>query len=542
MKISGYPRSVAVLLCCALTLVAFSFPAAGQEAPASAAAGKPAEPKPLPQDPLGRSTPYGAVIEFLQAANKTDYELAAKYLEGKQSARSKAELARNLHVVLNRGLKIGPEDLSKAPAGSLDDGLPADLEKVGTATFAGESLDIVLRLTKRPDTQPIWLFSAETLLGVTAAASQLDLPWAEAIWPASLREIRFLSYPLFTWFNVLVGIPLLLGIAWPLTRGLLRLLHPLDLRHVTKAGESVLAQIKWLLFLLIFALLARIVATQAATAEGRIFVTAAADVLIIVAAVWLLVRFTKLVARLKTRHLRQIGLPGKIATVELSNWLLVCVWFTAGLFLILRSLGIELTAVIAGLGIGGIAFAFAAQKTIENLFGTVMVVADEAIQVGDYCQAGTVEGRVESIGLRSTQIRTADRALVSVPNGQLAATSIGNLARRDKFLFRHRIRLGYGTTADQVRQVLAGIGKLMLEETKLEAATVRTRLIRFGDAALELEAFAYVPTRDEGAFLEIQEALLLKIMDIVESSGAALALPAEAAPVPQNRAPDPRGD
>ena len=186
----------------------------------------------------------------------------------------------------------------------------------------------------------------------------------------------------------------------------------------------MLAQIKWLLFLLIVSLLARIVATQAATAEGRIFVTSVANVFIIVAAAWILVRVTKLVARLKTQHLRQIGLPGKIATVELATWLLVAVWFTAGLFLILRSMGFELTAVVAGLGIGGIAFAFAAQKTIENLFGTVTVVADEAIQVGDYCQAGAIEGRVESIGLRSTRIRTARSGL-----GQRSEWA----ARRDEY-------------------------------------------------------------------------------------------------------------
>jgi MscS family membrane protein len=520
MKVSGHRRSVVLLLCCALTLVAFSFPAAAQKAPA-------AEPKPLPEDPLGRSTPYGAVIGFVQAANKGEYELASKYLEGKQSARRKEELARSLHVVLNRGVKTGADDLSKAPAGNLEDGLAANLEKVGTVTFAGESLDVVLRLAKTPDTQPIWLFSAETLLGVTAAANQLDLPWAEAIWPESFRDIRFLSYPLFTWLNVLVGVLLLVGVAWPLTRWLLKLLHPLDLRH---GGGSVLAQVRWLLFVLIFSVLARIVATQAATAEGRIFVTSVANVFIVVAAAWILIRLTKLVARLKTQHLRQIGLPGKIAGVELSNWLLVCVWFTAGLFLVLRSMGFELTAVIAGLGIGGIAFAFAAQKTIENLFGTVTVVADEAIQVGDVCQIGGIEGRVESIGLRSTIIRTPDRALVSVPNGQLASTTFGNLARRDKFLFSHKIRLGYETTADQTRHVLAETRKMMLEHAKLEPDTVTTRLIRFGDASLELQASAYVPTCDEGAFLEIQEELLLRIMDIVEASGAAFSLPTEAAP------------
>jgi MscS family membrane protein len=494
----------------------------------------------LTADPLGRSTPYGTVIGFLHAVDKDDYELAANYLEGKQSPKRKAELARDLQVVLNRGLKIGLDNLSRTPEGHLDVGLPAYLEKVGTANFGSESLDIVLRRTTSPDTPLIWLFSSETLLGVTAAADQLDVAWTEAIWPESFKEIRFLSYPLFRWINVLLGIPLLLGLAWLLNLALLRLLRPLDVRHRTKHGESVLPRIKWLLFLLIFSIVARIAATQAATAGGRILIASLASALIIVATGWLLVRLTKIAARLKTRQLRQVNLPGKIAAVELSSWLFVCLWFIAGLFLILRSLGIELTAVVAGLGIGGIAIAFAAQKTIENLFGTVMVVADEAIQVGDYCQAGTIEGRVESIGLRSTRIRTLDRALVSIPNGQLAAMSIGNLARRDKFLFRHNIRLRYETTAEQLRHVLAEIRKMMSERGQLESASIRTRLIRFGDNSLELEAFAYVLTDDAEVFLEIQEELLLRIIDIVEASGTAVALPSGTPPVPKNFALDAR--
>src|SRR4051812_2969045 len=104
------------------------------------------------------------------------------------------------------------------------------------------------------------------------------------------------------------------------------------------------------------------------------------------------------------------------------------VFVTAGLFLTLRSLDFELTLAVASLGVGGIAIAFAAQKTIENLFGTVTIVADEATHVGDQCQAGTTEGPVESIGLRSPRIRTADRAVVAIPNGQLAAMTIGNLS------------------------------------------------------------------------------------------------------------------
>jgi MscS family membrane protein len=118
--------------------------------------------------------------------------------------------------------------------------------------------------------------------------------------------------------------------------------------------------------------------------------------------------------------------------------------------------------------------------------------------------------------------------------------SIGNLARRDKFLFRHNIRLRYETTADQLRHVLAETRKMMSEQVKLESATIRTRLIRFGDASLELEAFAYVLTHDAEVFLEIQEELLLRIIDIIEASGTAVALPSGTPPVPKNFALDGR--
>jgi MscS family membrane protein len=129
--------------------------------------------------------------------------------------------------------------------------------------------------------------------------------------------------------------------------------------------------------------------------------------LLIAAVSWLIVRLTRLATNSRISHLRRGGSPGKIAAVELYGWLLVCIWAIVGLFLILRRSGVELTAAIAGLGVGGIAIAFAAQKTLENFFGTVMVVGDEVVKVGDYCQAGTIEGRIESIGLRSTRIRTA---------------------------------------------------------------------------------------------------------------------------------------
>jgi len=531
----GAHRLPVLLACCAVALIYLALPAStlaadAKKAPAATPAAKPAElplpPPPLPSaDPLGRSTPYGTVIGFLRAADKGDYELAANFLDGKQSAKEKEKLARGLKIVLNRGVKIGLDDLSRVPEGRLDDGLSVYQEKVGTAHFGTESLDILLRRTTLPDSPPIWLFTAETLRGVTNAADQLDLAWGEMIWPEQFREIQFLSYPLFLLINQLVGIPLLLGFAWFANRGLLRLLRPLALRHGGEHGERALVQAKWLLFLLIFSILLRILGAQAVTVAGRIFFASAATVLAIVAASWLLVRMTRYTTGLRIHHLQQAGAPSRIAGVDLFGWVLAGVCMLAGLFLTLRVLGFEITPAIAGLGVGGIAIAFAAQKTIENLFGTVTVVTDEAIHVGDQCQAGTTEGRVESIGLRSTRIRTADRTVVSIPNGQLAAMSLVNLTHRDKFLFRHTLRLRYDTSADQLRDVLAKIRKMLFAHPQLEPSTIRVRLVRFGDASLELEAFAYVLTRSQEIFLEIQESLLLKIMDVIEASGTAVAPP-----------------
>jgi MscS family membrane protein len=321
----------------------------------------------------------------------------------------------------------------------------------------------------------------------------------------------------------------LLAATWLLTVLLVGRLHALARRYGVDYDSMILGS-KWLIATLIFSIGMRLFAVLSATMIGRIFFEYVGRVLMVVAVSWLLVRITRFLALIKTRRLRADNLPGKIAAVELFGWLIASMWAIIGLFLILSSLGVELTAAIAGLGVGSIAIAFAAQKTLENLFGTVMIVGDDVVKVGDYCQAGAIEGRIESIGLRSTRIRTLDRALVSVPNGQLAAMSVGSLAQRDKFLFRHLIRLRYDTTGEQLREVIARIEKMLTEQADLEAASARARLVRFADTSIEIEAFAYVLTADGDVFVRRQHDLLLQIIDIVEATGTALSPPAAGVP------------
>ncbi len=520
------------LMCCILSFfltapvpeITFAAPA-----PTSVpgAVNKSTEPQAASEDPLGRNTPYGTVIGFLTAAEQEDYKRAAEYLESKMSGGKKEELAGLLKTVLNRGLKLSTDTLSRKPEGNLDDGLSPKMEKVGTAEYDGESLDILLRRVDQKTAAPIWLFSSETLLGIPEAADQLNPPVIERIFPKKLWGTRIAFLPLSHLIFVLFILPLLIVFSWLLARVLIRIVRPQVLRRINNLTEKDAAWFTIPITLLIIALLLRMLSPLSAFLYLRIFWFGAGTVLMILALTWILVRMTKLARRLQITRLRQTQLLNKIILTEIITWLVQGLVIVAGLLLILKRLGFELTTVVAGLSIGGVAIAFAAQKTIENLFGTVMVITDQPIRVGDFCLAGNIEGTVESIGLRSTRIRTLNRTLVTVPNGQFSAMSIENLAHRDKFLFRHKFGLRYETTAEQLQHVLEEIRKMLSEYPGVEPKTHRTRFVRFGDFSLDIDVLAYVLTPDWEGFLAVQEDLLIRLMGIIETSGTSFAFPSQ---------------
>ena len=531
MKIGRHCTWIVLLFCFTLSFFAFPFAAMTFAAPSPASVSKlvkeSAEPQAVDQDPLGRSTPYGTVMGFIKAAEREDYQRASQYLEGRLSERKKEDLARLLKVVLDRGLNVNTESLSRKPEGNLEEGLAPNLEKVGTAKHEDESLDIFLHRVDQKGAAPIWLFSSETLYSIPEVAEQLNPPIVERLLPRKLWGTRLGFLPLPQWLFILIVLPLLAGFSWVLARGLIRFVRPLVLRRFKDLTGSNATQLTMPITLLILGLLLRILAPLSAYIYFRMFWFGAGNVLMILALTWLLVRLTKLARGLRIIRLRQAQLLSQVALTELITWLVQGLWIIICLMLILKYAGFELTTAIAGLSLGGIAIAFAAQKTIENLFGAVMIITDQPIRVGDFCQIGNIEGTVESIGLRSTRIRTLNRTLVTIPNGQLSTMSIENLAHRDKFLFRHKFGLRYDTTAEQLRQVLEQIRILLSGHPKVETATHRTRFVRLGDFSLDVEVFAYLLTPNWEDFLVEQEDLLIRMMGIIEASGTSLAFPSQ---------------
>jgi len=474
-------------------------------------------------DPLGRSTPQGTVIGFLKAMQREDYERALDYLNTRQTGKRAQELAVELNHILNVGM-IVTAALSSKPEGNIQDELPIHRELVGTVRTKKGEHRLLLERVQKENNPPVWLFSSDTLKLVPQIYEEIDIPWLEQHLPAALTEMRLAGHPLYRLIMPFVLIPLAFFVGWLIINILFSLLsEPLG-RRLDESLMKKLGQMRKPFILLIASGAVYILALVAASLLSRLFWTFMASTMAVVSMMWIATYFIDAGAQIIEKRRPEAA----NAVIRLTATLLKALAVIIGLFVIFYYFaGINLTAVVAGLGVGGIAVAFAAQKTIENFFGGVFLIWDKPIRLGDFCKAGEHMGTVEHIGLRSTLIRTLNRTVVSIPNGQLAAVSIENFTLRDRFLFRHTLNLRYETAAEQLRYLLVRIRELLYEHPRVDSNRARIRFIAFGQYSLDVEIFAYVLETNINEFLAVQEDLLLRIMDIVESSGSGFAFPSQ---------------
>jgi MscS family membrane protein len=243
--------------------------------------------------------------------------------------------------------------------------------------------------------------------------------------------------------------------------------------------------------------------------------------------VWLIMLFNRRFERRLRLRLGRRNLTGAMTILGFARWAIDSAVIFIGLLVVLHDLGINPTTAIAGLGVGGIAIALAAQKTLENVIAGVSLISDHAIRVGDFLKVGDELGTVSEIGLRSTRIRTLNRTVLNVPNGHIANVSLENLSLRDRFWFHPIVSVPYETTVSQMRLILQGVSSLLSQRPDVDKPSLHVRFLRFGTSSLDVEIFAYISASDWPDFLKIQEDLLLQIMEVVQGAGTRLALPSQ---------------
>ena len=481
-----------------------------------------------PTDPLGRTTPSNSVLGFLRAAQSGDYSIAAQYLQMSAARRQSdgEQMATKLKFVLDHAF-TGNLSRYNQPEGTPQEGVPLGRQKLGTMTAGDVEVDLDLVRVSDPSAGKIWLISSETLAKVPELHDQVKARQVENKLPKLLVKHQFAGMPLWQWIALLVAAPITAGLGW-----LILALLEVPLRwwarrrgQVEVANWRTVSGPAWLmagtLIHQVFAVYLRLPLLP------KHYYFQVTSIALIISATWIVWRSIRWsLRRVRMRALAR-GHAGTGSLMLLGERILKAVIFVLGVLAVLGNLGFNMSTALAGLGIGGLAIGFGAQKTIENLFGGVSVLGDEVFRVGDVCRFGDRTGVVEDIGLRSTRIRTDERTLVAIPNGTVATINLENLSRRDKILFKTSLGLRPETKADHMRFVLAEIRKLLYSHPKVETQTVRVRLTDIAGSSLSVEVFAYILTRDFNEYAAVREDLLLRMMDVMEDTGGGLALPSQ---------------
>ena len=239
-------------------------------------------------------------------------------------------------------------------------------------------------------------------------------------------------------------------------------------------------------------------------------------------AVWRIVDVTRVLA---LRSPWAVRVPASRALVPLGARAVKVVLLAIAVIAALSVFGYPVASLVAGLGIGGLALALAAQKTVENLFGAFSIGVDQPFREGDFVKIEEFVGTVEAIGLRSTRFRTLDRTVITIPNGRLADMRLESFSERDRLRLAAVIGLVYETTAAQLRTALTGFEAVLRAHPKIWPDAMVVRFREFAASSLDIEIMAWFQTTDWAEFQAIRQEILLQFMEVVEKAGSSFAFP-----------------
>jgi MscS family membrane protein len=493
---------------------------AGAEAAAEAA--EPEEPEIAPD------SPRASLQAYLEEGRAGEWEKASRHLVLPESRKAEGPtLAERLKAVLDRHVWFDLEKISPASGGNRDDGLSPSVEKVAEIPVGAERTQPVYMVRRTDDAGRFWAFSPNTVRRIDGWYDQLEDRWIRDRLPEALLLPGPLGILLrWQW----IALPLLLLGAWALGRLLGRVtqvfLGRVFARTRTEWDDKLLKRVgppltfAWGLAVFYVGLPSLSLTARAA---GLFHSLVGAGAVIVV--FWALWRSVEVIAEIL------VSSPWAEASPSARNLLAIGANLTkgviagAGAVAVLSAFGYPVTTLLAGLGIGGLAFAFGAQKTVENLFGSISLAVDQPFRVGDFVKVEDFVGTVEEIGIRSTRFRTLDRTVISIPNGNLSDQRLETFAARDRMCLAATIGVEYRTTHAQMQEVLDGFERVLREHPKIWPDAVVVKFKEFGPSSLDIEIMAWFQVPTWADFQECRQEVLLGFMKVVEDAGTGFAFP-----------------
>lgn len=480
--------------------------------------------------PAAPDSPRAAVAAFLELCDHGRYEDAARYLELPRGRTSDgAELARRLDAVLDRRVVLDLDAISPLSTGDTHDGLPKGVDRIAEVRIDADADAQPVRVTRSRKKGAPWVFTRDTVEHVDDWYIGLDDRWIIENLPAPLLRMgpqgllwwQWIALPCVLVLSSLVGWALSL-----LTRGLVRrrvertptLFDDEALRRL--AGPITLfwaLVVSWFGIQFVHLLPRAEEFAERALRAGHLL-----------ALFWALLRLVDVVlqfapdsqwGRAHATGRALLPLVGRVLKVTLSAIAVVA---------LLAQLGFPVASLLAGLGIGGLAIALAAQKTVENLFGAFSIGADQPFREGDLVRIENFTATVELIGLRSTRFRTPDRTVITIPNGKLAEMRLESLTLRDRLRFQTVLNLVMDATEAQIRTVIASCERVLHEHPRTSSGDPATaRFIAIAASSFDIEVSCYFMTADWNEFLAIRQDVLLALRRVVEEAGTGFAYPTQ---------------
>lgn len=473
-------------------------------------------------------SPQTSMTRFLALARGGHFEQAAEYLDlPRRTPAAAADAAEKLLLVLDRRLWIDVERLSPNSTGDLDDALPRGVDSVGSIATADAPTGEPVRIARAVvNGQTRWRFTRATCARIDVWYDALDGQLIRRFVPR--RLLHGGAFHVAPWQWIGLGAAAIASLLAGLLVGRLMLAILARIARRTRAEwddalvPAMLGPVQtgWALVAFHFAVpffgLVRPAEDGIERAEkliaGLVFLLAS-------------IRAVRVLSTSMSRSEWGRTNPSSRSLVALSARAAQMAAFLLAVLAMLSTFGYDVTGVLAGLGIGGIALAFAAQKTLENLLGAFSIGIDQPLREGDLVNIEGVIGTVEGVGLRSTRVRTLDRHIVSFPNGKLADTAINSMSARDRMRINGTLSIQYGTGSATLRALRDRLEAAALAHDFVLKEDLVIRFVGFGAASLDFELLIWLDARDYASFTEKRELVMFALMEVVESMGLSFATP-----------------
>lgn len=478
-------------------------------------------------DSFGRDTPRHTVQGFISALGENDYLLASNYLNLSKSD-NPTTIVRQFKQALDAGGRFQPDlQINNTPEGNLTDQLPPSQENVGAINVGEKSVPLILERVVSKQGEQYWQFSTDTLSSIPEVIENTEPTLVSRYTFDSLEGKKLFGYQvadLAAALMMTVGSFVFTYIMVWLLYHLLRIVYPRVRGVPLPLPDKVVLPLAVVIMALI---LSEVMVYAGVSVTLREPINRFTEIASWLALTWLLLRvidaiFTRAVnLSYKKNYTERVSILGLLRKVVKALLLIFAV------IVIFGNLGFDLTTGIAALGVGGLALALGAQKTIENLVGSVVVVADSPVRIGDYCKFGTYEGTVIDIGIRSSRVRTLTRTVVTVPNGDFSSMQIENFTSRDMFRFFHQLYIKRTADIDVVFKMVKDLDEFIDEHYLTNQEWNQVNILELRQDCYIIQLQAYVNANGVTEFYDKQNVLLVDLLNQVAKYDVEHALPTQ---------------